>query len=310
MDAVHGLRTIGLILATITACQASQRTSALGTFDGASGDSGSGTGGASGGGSAGGSGGGSPIDAAVEASSAPSDPLPPGQWKLVWQDDFVGVDVDSSNWTTYSDSYSDECRGNHPDHKLEYNLPQNLSLDGTSEGLLTIEARKETYQAASGEVYSWTSGLITTGHACGHDPSSGVTVQKGDYISQRAKLSDALGTWPALWTWPDEVDVYEYHPDNPTLLELTNHTGSGAGYYYDAGFDLSLDWHYFGVYLGDNGVDWYLDGTKIFGDSVGFQSDGASIIVDLAIADGSYHPAPSASSAKLLVDSVRVFRAQ
>src|SRR5262249_49356957 len=147
-----------------------------------------------------------------DASTGAMDPLPAGNWMLRWEDDFGGASLDSSKWATQSDSYSDQCRGNHPDHKLEYNLPDNLSVGGR---ILTITARQQNYRSQSGIQYTWTSGLITTGHNCASAPPNGVTVHQGDFVSMRAKLPGALGMWPALWTWSDEVDVFEYHWDNP-----------------------------------------------------------------------------------------------
>lgn len=253
--------------------------------------------------------------AAVAAVPAPApafpllpalaDPLPPGSWTLAWQDEFSGDRLDPTRWTTYSDSYADGCRGNRADHKLEYNLPANVSVRS---GVLTITARRQAYTSPTGRRYPWTSGLITTGHSCGHDPSNGVTVRPGDFIQQHARLPAQPGMWPAFWTWADEVDVYEYHPDNRRILEMTNHAPGGGSRYQDVGLDLSAGWHHFGVYLGADRVDWYLDGRRIYSDPRGFAGSGVSLITNLSIADGTYHPVPSASTGRLQVDSVKVYR--
>jgi beta-glucanase (GH16 family) len=263
---------------------------------------GAGPGGASDSGGA--DGGGGAATGSGGASVAP--PLPPGKWTLKWSDDFDGAALDETKWTTQSDSYSDQCRGNHPDHKLEYNLPQNLAVSG---GVLSITAKREAHVAPSGISYTWTSGLITTGHGCGDDPPNGGVVVPGDYLQTRARLPGDLGMWPALWTWSDEVDVFEYHPDNPTLLEVTNHTGEGDGFYYDSGIDLSLEWHYFGALVGADQVVWYLDGQPFFTSPKGFQTDAAAIIVNLSVVDGVYHPVPRVDESVLEVDSVEVYSA-
>jgi hypothetical protein len=243
-------------------------------------------------------------DPAGSGGNSPQDPLPPGNWTLKWSDEFDGTSLDTTRWATQSDSYWDQCQGNQGDHKLEYNLPKNLAVEN---GVLTITAQREDYQAPSGIDYAWTSGLITTGHACGNDPPNGGMVQPGDYLQTRTKLPGDIGMWPALWTWSDEIDVYEYHPDNPTLLELTNHTGETDGTYYDAGVDLSQGWHWLGAHVGVDQVVWYLDGQPIFTSPKGFVSGGASIIVNLSVVDGEYHPVPEVDVAKLEVDSVKVF---
>jgi len=246
--------------------------------------------------------------ATVLVAAHAADPLPPGSWTLHWQDEFSGTSLDTSKWTTWTSAYADECRGNHGDHKLEYNLPQNLVVGN---GVLTITAKKQNYTSPSGTPYTWTSGLITTGDSCGHDPAGGVTVRKGDYIQIEAKLPGQMGMWPAFWTWQgptNEVDVFEYHPDNPTLLELSNHTPGGGDFNYDAGYNLSAGWHYFGAYLGSSTVDYYLDGELIYRDPHPFNSAGAKLIIDLAVSDGTYHAAPTGTSAQMLVGSAKVFR--
>jgi hypothetical protein len=241
---------------------------------------------------------------ALDATMAAGDPLPPGRWAVRWAEDFDGTSLDLSRWSTDSDSYSDQCRGNQPDHKLEYNRPENLAI---ADGILTITARRERYRAPSGITYSWTSGLITTGQNCAPAPPDGVIVRPGDYLQKRARLPADLGMWPALWTWQDEVDVYEFHPDNPTLLELTNHTGETDGTYYDSGRALAGEWHWFGALLGRDAVTWYLDGEEIFRSPRGFESDGAAIIVNLSVVDGEYHPVPVVDESSLEVDSVKVW---
>jgi beta-glucanase (GH16 family) len=246
---------------------------------------------------------------ASASTPAAADPVPPGDWAVRWQDNFDGQRIDPHKWTTWSASYSEGCRGNKPDHKLEYNLPRNLRV---ANGTLTIRAERERYTSPGGETYDWTSGLITTGDSCGHDPAGGAFVQQGDYIQVRTKLPGELGMWPAFWTWNaggNEVDVFEYHPNNRSLLELTNHTPGGGGHYYDTGYDVSAGWHHIGAYLGADKVDWYLDGELMYSDPNGFASDGAYLIVDLAVVDGTYHPAPPAGvdSAVMRVDSVKVF---
>ena len=247
-------------------------------------------------------------------ASRANDPVPPGRWRITWQDDFDGNTLDRSKWTTYTSSYSDGCRGNLPWYKAEYNLPRNLSVNN---GVLTITAKREAYTSPSGARYEWTSGLITTGSSCGHDPAAGARVHQGDYIQVRTKLPGEVGMWPAFWTWQtsdgswsDEVDVFEYHPENRTILEMANHTPPDVGGNgYDAGYDLSGRWHYIGAFLGTDHVDWYLDGRKIYTDPNGFNSQGASLIVDLGVVDGTFHPKPPAevSSARMYVDSVKVY---
>lgn len=64
-------------------------------------------------------------------------------------------------------------------------------------------------------------------------------------LEARVRLPTALGAWPAIWTWRDggqEIDVFEYHPDNPDLLELSNHVRSAHHYYRDEAVRPGAGW--------------------------------------------------------------------
>ena len=84
------------------------------------------------------------ITAYIAVVVVAGDPTPPGHWEVRWQDDFDGSSLDKSKWTTWSSSYSDNCRGNKKDHKLEYNLPENVQVEN---GILKIIARRQQHHA-------------------------------------------------------------------------------------------------------------------------------------------------------------------
>jgi beta-glucanase (GH16 family) len=137
------------------------------------------------------------------------------KWKLVWSDEFNYTGLpDSAKWTGETGGHG---WGN---NELQYYTAGRKENARVEKGILTIEARKETYQERK-----YTSArLITKG--------------KGDWqygkIEVRAKLPKGLGTWPAIWMlgsttplkWPDdgEIDIMEHVGFNQGFIHASVHT--------------------------------------------------------------------------------------
>ncbi|CCK24871.1 hypothetical protein BN159_0492 [Streptomyces davaonensis JCM 4913] len=136
----------------------------------------------------------------------------------------------------------------------------------------------------------WDTGLLTT-----EESPEAFMVRTGDRLETRVRLPVELGAWPAIWTWRDggnEVDVFEYHPDNPDLLELTNHVRHSGSYIRDSavrpGGVITLN-----VTFGKRSVIWLLNGREVFADARGVGTDWhAFLIVNLSVCAGRYHPRP------------------
>jgi beta-glucanase (GH16 family) len=230
----------------------------------------------------------------AKASGAPGE-----QWPTAFADEFNGDQVDKSKWSIYSDAESDQCLGNQGNKQLEWHTWDSLS---EADGHLTITARKNSPHSG----YDWSSGLITTGHACDHGPDSAFAVKPGDYIETRLKLPEEKGFWPSTWTWngdgSNEQDTYEYYSDNPRKLYLTNQTDkSGCEYAADA--DLTGDWHTIGEQIGPDKTVWYLDGKKLC-DGGAYSGDGALLVDMFVFADIP----PTVDKASMDLDYVRVHR--
>lgn len=143
----------------------------------------------------------------------------------------------------------------------------------------------------------WDAGLLTT-----EESAEGFMVRTGDRLETRVRLPVDVGAWPAIWTWRDggnEVDVFEYHPDNPDLLEFTNHVRRSSSYVRDSavspGSVISLS-----VTFGRRSVIWLLNGREVFADGRGVGSNWhASLIVNLSVCAGRYHPRPDDSMDEL-----------
>lgn len=169
-------------------------------------------------------------------------------------------------------------------------------------------SRSGTFLARRRPDGAWNTGLLTT-----EGSDEDFMVRAGDVLEARVRLPREQGAWPAIWTWRDggqEVDVFEYHPDNPDLLELTNHVRDAHHPYRDpsvapgALLDLRVE-------FGARSVTWWVNGTPVFADHRGVgRRWHAHLIVNLSVSAGRYHPrpAPEVSEMSFEVPALRVYR--
>ncbi|MFI6449839.1 beta-glucanase [Kitasatospora sp. NPDC050543] len=180
-----------------------------------------------------------------------------------------------------SSAYPQMGPTNRGDHKLDY-----LS-DAYCPGGVFAAARRP-----GGEY--WNCNLLTT-----EGSPDGFQLQADDVLRARVTLPTALGAWPAIWTWRDggnEIDVFEYHPDNRDLLEVSNHVRGGYSYWHGAGVGVApgatVDLR---TVFGSRSVNWYANGAPVYSDGRGVGTGWhAYLIVNLSVADGTYHPRPPA----------------
>ncbi|WP_405550671.1 beta-glucanase [Streptomyces sp. NBC_01171] len=143
----------------------------------------------------------------------------------------------------------------------------------------------------------WNTGLLTT-----EGSPDGFEVRTGDVLEARLRLPREIGAWPAIWTWRDggqEVDVFEYHPDNSDLLEFTNHVRGSNRYFRDdmispgAWVDLRTE-------FGARSVVWWVNGRRVFADRRGTGRHWhAYLIVNLSVCGGRYHPPPRRETSEM-----------
>ncbi|WP_330455779.1 family 16 glycosylhydrolase [Streptomyces sp. NBC_00820] len=143
----------------------------------------------------------------------------------------------------------------------------------------------------------WNTGLLTT-----EGSEDGFMLRPGDVLETRVRLPRETGAWPAIWTWRDggqEIDVFEYHPDNPDLLEFTNHVRGGERYFRGravapgAWIDLRTE-------FGARSVVWWVNGERVFADHRGTgRSWRAYLIVNLSVCGGRWHPAPDPGTTEM-----------
>ncbi|MGW0121479.1 beta-glucanase [Streptomyces sp. NPDC003327] len=154
----------------------------------------------------------------------------------------------------------------------------------------------------------WDAGLLTT-----EGSPEAFQLRAGDVLEATVRLPEETGAWPAIWTWRDggqEVDVFEYHPDNPDLLELSNRVRGRHRYHRDPairpGGRVRLRTEF-----GARSVVWWVDDVEVFSDGRGVgRSWHAYLIVNLSVCAGRYHPAPDADATEMSyeVTDLRVLR--
>ncbi|MFB7453087.1 beta-glucanase [Streptomyces sp. NPDC056194] len=212
---------------------------------------------------------------------------------LVLEADFSSTEQWSAG---HSWAYPDGGPTNTGDNKLDY-LVEDPSYSRTG-----------TFRATRRPDGLWDAGLLTT-----EGSAEGFLVRAGDVLEARVRLPEETGAWPAIWTWLDggqEIDVFEYHPDNPDLLELSNRVRGRYHYFRDPAVRPGA-WVNLRVEFGARSVVWWVNGARAFDDRRGVgRSWKAHLIVNLSVCAGRYHPAPDpdASEMSYEVAELRVYR--
>ena len=255
-----------------------------------------------------------------QTPSPPVNPAPPPtdkHWDFessaVWSDEFDvdgkpdaakwGYDIGGSGW------------GN---HELEYyTAGDNSDITG---GILTIEARKESYSGSD-----YTSARLKT------YLKAQWTYGKFEI---RAKLPRGTGTWPAIWllsattplVWPDdgELDIMEEVGFNPNVIYGTAHNKlyNGAQGTQKGSFTLiptaQDSFHVYQLEWSSTEIDWSVDSAVYFaytnpntGPSAWPYSNNFFLIMNIAIGGnwgGQQGVDDSIFPQQMLVDYVRVYQ--
>jgi beta-glucanase (GH16 family) len=223
---------------------------------------------------------------------------------LVWSEEFDLPIAWGTRWVGDRTSAYRYATHNPDDNKLDWLDPGCVTVSGS---VATFTATPAHHTLENGR-RAWRTGLLTTEYS-----DEGFQVRTGDYAEVRVRLPHRAGAWPALWTWKDggnEVDTFEYHPDNPHLLELSNHVNDAGTYYTDADTVVPDGWVTLGSHYGERCVDWYVDGERAFRDGTGVGHGwSAYLILNLSLSAGEYHPAPAGRKPiTFAVDHLRVYR--
>jgi beta-glucanase (GH16 family) len=212
---------------------------------------------------------------------------PVEDWVMVWNDEFDGTSIDSSNWT-----HEVNCSGGGNQEQQCYtDSPDNSFV---ADGNLNIVAKP----SVDGEPLPYTSARMSTKN-------------KGDWkygrFEMRAKLPSGQGSWPAFWMlptdevyggWPKsgEIDIVEsvnlkvpnaegVEENNiyGTLhygLDWPNNEQSGKAYALPENVNPADDFHTYAIEWQEGEIRWYMDGylyaTQLQSE-VRFNSKGESV---------------------------------
>jgi len=252
--------------------------------------------------------------------------------ELIWEDTFDGVDgsVPNPNFWTYD-------LGIPVNSEQQYytDRPENVRIENNQ---LVIEARYE--QNYNGTGFDYTSGRITTQPV----PIGSSTIQPFKYgrVEARIKVpSIDNGAWPAFWmlgknhdgggsnpiggsNWPSvgEIDIMEIFSPIGNELGTFIHgpgynSGGAVGTRTDVGFDLSNDFHVYGIEWAPNGIRWLFDGQEVLRVNPDDLPQGSQwvfnaefyILLNLALGGGGVPDSPefTTGTKQMLVDWVRYY---
>jgi beta-glucanase (GH16 family) len=183
---------------------------------------------------------------------------PPGM-RLVWHDEFDGP----AGAAPSADRWKIET-GTPGTGEIEYNLRENVALDG--QGNLVITARRQKFRDAD-----YTSARITT---------EGLFETTYGRITARMKTPNGHGLWPAFWLlgadfherpWPEcgEIDIMERRGHFPDRYHVTvqgpGYSGVGISKQYSLGpeGDFSAGFHVFTLDWVPGKLTFLLDGHPV-----------------------------------------------
>lgn len=231
-------------------------------------------------------------------------------WNLVWQDEFNGSGINTSDWKFETGTGSAGWGNN----ELEYytNRSENARIEN---GNLLIEARKEAYGGMQ-----YTSARMKT---------QGLKEFKYGKVEARMKLPKGQGIWPAFWMlgsninqvgWPacGEIDIME-NVNNESAIHGTIHWDSNGHAEY-GGTSASIDvtqYHTYSIEWNESSIKWFVDGIQYREANIANSVNGTDefhkpffVLLNLAVG-GNWPGSPNGTTqfpAKMYVDYVRVYQ--
>lgn len=207
------------------------------------------------------------VDSA-QSQPAVTNPTPaPAGWKLVWNDEFEGQDIDRKKWDFDAGNSlpvgPNQLVPGWGNDELEFytSRPQNAYVQ---EGMLHIRAIREEFKGSR-----YTSARLKTRNLFG---------KKYGRFEFRARLPVGKGIWPAIWMLPlddqkygawaasGEIDIMEARGQEPQKILGTLHYGShwpanvhtGADYVFPDNGTIA-DFHVYAIEWEPGEIRFYVD---------------------------------------------------
>ncbi len=238
---------------------------------------------------------------------------------LLFGDEFDGTALNSAKWST---CYFWDNRGctNPGNGELQWYRPERVAVGN---GLLQLQAQRQTVVGSDGRTYNYTSGMVSTGGNDWYGTPPQFSFRYG-YAEIRAKVPAGKALWPAFWmlpvdrSWPPEIDVMEFWGERPNWMSMAvawkNLDGTYAQSWSDySGPDFTAGWHTFAVDWQPSGITWYVDGVprKVFTDTSKIPNKAMYLLLNLAIDGRSGGPdATTPFPSTYEIDYVRVWNAK
>jgi beta-glucanase (GH16 family) len=175
-------------------------------------------------------------------------------YSLVWEDNFNGSSLDTSNWS------NEVARPGWVNNELQrYTNGDNVLV---SNGELQLIAKNENKEYTSARIITKGKRIFTYG-----------------LVEIKAKIPRGTGTWPALWMlgenisevgWPvcGELDIMEHVGKHPDFIHSTVHNKSAYGSTPNTGimeiknpFD---EFHIYGMEWTKEFISFYIDGNLVY----------------------------------------------
>jgi beta-glucanase (GH16 family) len=204
------------------------------------------------------------IIADVSPDDGYSTPLFYEGYQLVWNDEFDGTSINTNNWVFETGTGCPNLCG-WGNNELQYYRQENAWV---SDGVLTIEARKENFQ-----VSSYTSARMKT---------QGKKSFKYGRIDIRALLPKGQGIWPALWMlgndittvgWPKcgEIDIMEMiggsgrenRVHGTVHWDSNGHVSAGGSYTLQSG-TFADEYRVFTIIWDETHIRWFVNDVQFY----------------------------------------------
>lgn len=201
------------------------------------------------------------ISALSCCSTNSSETLSTNYNTIVFEDNFNGSVIDTSNWfcTLQGLNYNNE--------KQAY-ISDQINI---SNGKLLLTAEKKIWTGDSGR--SDKPGEITQSYVSG-ELNTTQSWKYGKFEVCAKVPSKNKGILSAIWltpfdkSWPPEIDIVEVLGHDPSIAYFTNHYGSPSAHKMNSGqknnLSLADDFHIYSVVWTENSISWFIDNNEYY----------------------------------------------
>ncbi len=213
-----------------------------------------------------------PVASSPPTAAAPT-PMPLGQtgkWKLTFDDEFNGNQLNTTKWVAAYPWGSSACTLSDMTPKMAA-TPQNVIVSG---GTLKLRALDQSVNC-DGHTYPYSSGMVTTAKYDNEPGGTGAYrfLQEYGYYEVRMRIPAGKGLWTAVALfppgeqWPPEIDLMEIRGEFPNRAEPAFHfldqkgRDQAAGTPWISPVSFAAGWHTFAVDWEPNAIRWFIDGV-------------------------------------------------